>query len=289
MTARSRFSLEAWAAAVFIIIGFAGSFGVRFFFYEFLFRRVPIYQSLRIPARWAVIAYTGLSVWAALGVVALLANRSSAWRRALIVLLLALAFVDVLPRIRWDYGAPPPAGVDLWLNQQQSSIQGSVLHLPMSNNAVQYYYLLSATAHHVPIMNGVSGFEPPLHWKLREAGEQHRFDDDYMDTVEGNRCALIIVHADWLGDQTPGLIVWLRRQLQRRRLAFVRRFDHLVQGDYVFAVTKNEHAWPALRGNDSVDGAGRIPDENLLRFLAGPPTYNASTFGLIDRPLYDAA
>ena len=43
-----------------------------------------------------------------------------------------------------------------------------------------------------------------------------------------------------------------------------------------------------MRGNDSVDGAGRIPDENLLRFLAGQPTYNASTFGLIDRPLYDA-
>ncbi|MCU1349603.1 MAG: hypothetical protein JWO56_2633, partial [Acidobacteria bacterium] len=55
--AASRFPLEAWAAALWIAIGVVGSFGMRFFFHAFLFRHLLVYQSIRVPARWAVVAY----------------------------------------------------------------------------------------------------------------------------------------------------------------------------------------------------------------------------------------
>ena len=286
--ARSRFSLEAWAAALWIAIGFAGSFGMRFFFHAFLFRRLLIYQSIRVPARWAVIAYVGLSVWIAMGALALLASRTSArQRRVWIAVLFAAMFIDILPRIRYDYGSPATAPVYRWLGAERASIGGPILELPMSNYNVPYLYLLGSTAHHLPAMNGISGFEPPLHAKLRTAGEQGHFDDAYLDTLERNGCTLVIVHSDWLLGQNAPLKAWLQRQLAAKRLAFVRRFDNAVYGDYVFAVAKNVRDWQRLRGADMPDPAGNMPDDNLRRFFAGASTYNDSTFGRMDAPQYD--
>jgi hypothetical protein len=286
--AASRFSIEAWAAALWVVVGFAGSFGMRFFFHTFLFRRLLIYQSIRVPARWAVIAYVGLSVWLAMGAVALLANRSPRQRRIWIAVLFGAMLIDVLPRIRYDYGSPPPAPVYRWLEAERKGIQGSILELPMSNYNVPYLYLLGVTQHHLPSMNGSSGFEPPIHAQLRSAGELGKFDDAYLDTVERSGCALIVVHSDWLLLQGVPLKAWLQRQLAAKRLAFVRRFDNAVFGDYVFAVTKNARDWPRLRGTDTPDPAGNMPDDNLQRFFRDAATYNASTFGRMDEPKYDS-
>jgi hypothetical protein len=285
--ARSRFPLAAWIAAIWIAIGFAGSFGMRFFFHAFLFRHVLIYQSIRVPARWAVVAYVGLSVWIALGAVALLAHRRLWQRRAITGVLFALLLVDILPRIRYDYGAPPPAPVHRWLASQRSSIRGSILELPMSNFNVPYLYLLGTTTHHLPEMNGSSGFEPPIHRTLREAGERREFDDAYLGTIERSGGALLIVHSDWLVLQSEALRAWLQKEVAAGRLAFVRRFDDNVFGDYVFAVTKNQRDWRRLRGTDVPDPAGNMPDDNLQRFYRDAATYNDATFGRMDQPQYD--
>ncbi|MBA3241938.1 MAG: hypothetical protein H0T60_11990, partial [Acidobacteria bacterium] len=41
---------------IWLVIGFAGSLGVNFFFHSFLFERVPLFQAVRSPARWAMVA-----------------------------------------------------------------------------------------------------------------------------------------------------------------------------------------------------------------------------------------
>jgi len=285
--ASSRFPLDAWAAALWIAIGVAGSFGMRFFFHAFLFRHLIIYQSIRVPARWAVITYAGLSVWIAIGAAALLANRSVRQRRALVAALFVVMLFDILPRIRYDYGSPPPAPVYKWLKAERSSVKGSILELPMSNYNVPYLYLLGVTQHHLPAMNGSSGFEPPIHRKLREAGEHLQFDDAYLATVEHSGGALIVVHSDWLIMQAGPVKAWLQKEIAAGRLAFVRRFDNAVFGDYVFAVTKNQRDWRLLRGTDAPDPAGNMPDDNLQRFFRDGATYNASMFGRMDEPKYD--
>lgn len=285
--ARSRFPLEAWGAALWVLVGLAGSFGMRFFFHTFLFRRLLIYQSIRVPARWAVVAYVGLSVWLAMGVVALLAEKTPRMRRVWTALLFAAMLIDVLPRIRYDYGSPPPGPLYRWLDAERASIKGSILELPMSNYNVPYLYLLGVTEHHLPSMNGQSGFEPPIHAQLRAAGEEGKFDDRYLETIERSGCELVIVHSDWLLLQKEPLKAWLRKQLAAKRLAFVKRFDNAVFGDYVFAVTKNAPGWQRLRGTDMPDPAGNMPDDNLQRFFRDAATYNASTFGRMDEPKYD--
>jgi len=75
---------------------------------------------------------------------------------------------------------------------------------------------------------------------------------------------LVIVH----GEQVPANErEWLRRAVDEGRLSFLRRFDHGVEGDWVFAFN-----------------APHVADPQLDRYLRGEYTYNESAFGLIDYP-----
>ena len=60
-----RFPPAFWIGMLWIAIGVLGSFGLNGFFHTFLYGRVQAFQSLRVPARWAMIAYVGLSLTAA--------------------------------------------------------------------------------------------------------------------------------------------------------------------------------------------------------------------------------
>jgi hypothetical protein len=55
-------------------------------------------------------------------------------------------------------------------------------------------------------------------------------------------------------------------------MGFIQRFDHDLNGDWLFAL-RREHV---------------APSEQLLRLLDSKPTYNSSTFGRFDRPRYNA-
>ena len=272
--ANSRFSVDAWAAMVWIVVGFLGSFGRNGFFGEFLFRRTTVFRGLRALARFATISYVGLAVWMALGAVALLnLVPRPMWRRALAVVLVAAALADVWPRLIWEYVWFEPSEAQLWLKQNGPTAGGSTLELPLNNYNTPFLYLLGATVHHQPIMNGTSGFEPPVHRKLREKEEKLFYDDDFTDTLERSGCALVLVHSDWAGKYGPSIVGWIERNLESGRMTFVRRFDHSNLGDWLFAVTRNAK----VRGTAS--------DPLLTKFLRGEATYNHSVFGRMDKPL----
>ncbi|MGZ7040447.1 MAG: hypothetical protein ACXVH7_01520, partial [Thermoanaerobaculia bacterium] len=278
---RSRFSYEEWCATLWIVIGVLGSFGLNAFFHQFLYRYITVFQSIRAPARWAVIAYIGVAVWMAIGIEEILRRRSRQWS-ALAAVFVFLAFADVAVLVRWAWTAVEPEPMYRWLVAER--VPGPVLELPMSDNGVQYLYLLGSTAHHVPIMNGISGFEPPVHEQLRMKGEASEFDDAYMRLVEQSGGTIVVVHADWLRVQVNGAFRWLERNLAAGRLVFLRRFDHGTNGDWVFAVTRNVRDWKRLQAPEVPDRAGFTPGQNLARLFAKQHTFNESAFGYIDTP-----
>ena len=278
--ARSRFGAEGWAGVVWIVVGFLGSFGLNGFFHTFLYRRIEMFQSVRAPARWAIITYVGLTIWTALGAAALFRARR-VWRYAA---LFALALLDVAPRIRWFYMTPQVAPAYRWMNESRS---GPTLELPVTGEHFNpYYYMLAATAHHVPILNGISGFEPPVHHDLADRGMKLAFDDAYTKLLEDVGCRFVLVHADWLYNQTPAVQRWLRAQTASGRLRFLRRFDSGVSGDWMFAVAKNVPDWQRFHENGR-DAAGFTAEENLARLVDNQPTYNRGTFGRLDLPRSD--
>ena len=266
--ANSRFPFEMWAAAVWVLVGFLGAFGMRTFFHAFLFHYAPGFRAIRAPGRWAMIAYVGLAIWAAWGAIAITSRR-----RWLMPLLFAAALIELRPLIHWEQALTAPAPVDLWLSQTKA---GPLLELPINRLNVLYLYLLRATAHHVPIFDGISGFEPPLHRFLRE----RPIRAVPFEVLERNDCRYILVRPDWYGFQWPDGIQWLRRGLAGGRVVFVRRFDSSQGSDWLFAMPRVEKNWQRYR----------VPsdDPQLARLLDGKSTYNGATFGQLSQPRRDA-
>ena len=260
--ARSRFSFELWAAALWILLGLLGSLGMNAFFHAFLFHKVLPFRAIRVPARWAMVAYTGLAGWSAAGAAAIR-------RRWIVALLIPIALVEVWPKIRWEHALVEPAPVDRWLAQTHA---GPLIELPIDRLDVLYLYLLRSTTHHVPIFDGISGFEPPLHRLLRE---QPLTDSTYA-LLERNGCRFVVIRPEWFGWQAPQAIAWAQRGIRQGRLVFLRRFDGGVTGDWLFALTRVEKKWQRYR----------VPSDDVqfARLLEGKSTYNASTFGQLYQP-----
>ncbi len=269
---RSRFSFEMWAAALWIVVGFVGSLGLNTFFYSFLFHHLPGFRSMRAPARWAMIAYAGLAVWAAAGMASLL--RSRRWR---IVPIAALVLLDIWPKIQWEHTLVDVAPVDRWIADNRA---GPLFELPIQRVYLLYQYLQRAMAHHQPLFNGMSGFEPPLHRRLRE----QPLDDVTLDVLERNGCRFVLLRPDWAGRDVRPIYEWLRCQLDRGRLAFVRKFEYSMNGDWLFALTRVERDWQRFRVPAARDPAGFTADEQMARLLDGEQVYSGTTFAHLSQP-----
>ncbi len=247
-------------AFLWLLLGIAGSLGLHFVFHRFLFAYVPGFQAIRVPARWAGIAYVGLSMLIALAAAAI--PRRWQWMAAAafaIELFAApLRLYSVLP------DAPP---ADRWLAENADG--GAVVELPMVQSR-EYVYLLRATAHHRPLLNGVSGFEPPTHAIVQAMTAQQQVPDALLPVLQRAGCRFLLVHSD---DTGYPLRDWLRRECDRGHIGLLRRFDSPRGfGDWLF-----------------VSGA-RMPRTNELEaFLRGYETENESTFGWIVSPQTNAS
>lgn len=184
----SRFSTEELAAGLWIAIGFLGSLGWYFYLHPFLFRVVTPFRATRIPARWAVIAYVGIAVFAAIGA-AEIAKRRKSWAAVLLVLVVA----DVAARVRWTE-VPRLAPAYVWLASEKPA---AVLEVPMIADHIPFLYLHAQTAHRVPLVNGTSGFETPAHEELRKLP----YGEPFIAAAQRNGAEMLIVHDAALSDE----------------------------------------------------------------------------------------
>ncbi|MDQ6802511.1 MAG: hypothetical protein M3041_16975 [Acidobacteriota bacterium] len=273
----SRLPIAFWIGVLWIAIGVLGSFGLNTFFHSMLYHRVQAFQSIRVPARWAMIAYVGLAVTSGFGAVALMRRR----RATGFLILLAIAIFDMRPRVRWEQAIVDVDPVYRWL--RNAPYRGAFLELPIDEGWTEALYLLGHTHHHRLTVNGTSGFEPPMHWRIRELILNKKWDA-VMPAVASLGTSIIVVHDDWLRAQTKDVHEWLRRELAAGRLIFLRQFDHRIGSDFVFAIRANCADCARLRPPDRPDAAGFLPQQSLERALSGEATYVGRTFGVIDFP-----
>jgi len=163
---------------VLLATGFVLSLGPRlelgettiFLPYRFLYRSVPGFQGLRVPARLTVLFLIGLAVLAGWGV-AWFVERAGRWKGgwqhvvgAAFVLLLAVEYQTYsLARVLPAPPAIPP--IHQWLGTQPGDF--GVLELPLhediTQESVRMYY---STAHWKRLANGFSGWWPNDYWVL---------------------------------------------------------------------------------------------------------------------------
>ncbi|HWS71145.1 MAG TPA: hypothetical protein VN605_03480, partial [Thermoanaerobaculia bacterium] len=223
------------SALLWLILGALGARGVRGFLGLALFEHVSAFRGIRVPARWVMIADVGLCLLAAYGAAALLAHLRGRAPRALATALLGAAMLVELrvAPIRWYLVPLDERPVYVWMAKQP--IAGGVLELPMTQNAA-YEYLWRATAHHRPLLNGVSSYTPPNYARLEAMIAEPELPPALVPALIARRCSLIVVHEGALRERGPAVRAWLRRELDTGNLTFLGRFDAGTRPDWLFAV-----------------------------------------------------
>jgi hypothetical protein len=239
----------AWS---WVLLGFVGSLGLRTPFYRFLFNYVPGFRAIRVPARWALITHVGLAILIAIAVA--LVTRRAKWAGAII----GIAFVIELRNpIRWYMAPAGIRPVDRWV---QLAKPHAIAELPIDPD-MEYEAMLHATAHHRPLVNGVSGFATPEYSRIAQLAQA--WSDDLVPELARIGVTHVIVRGDALGAEGGK---WLGRMVDGGQLGFVKRFDDGINGDWLLRV--------GVRGDSP----------ELRAMLTGHSTYNDDTFGALVEP-----
>lgn len=248
-------------ALLWIAIGFLGSLGLNFELHAFLFGAVPGFRAIRVPARWAVIAYVGMAI-----LIALLTKAMPRRVRWLVPVLFTIHLWA--GPVRWYLFDPKPPEVYTWLARQD--VRG-VAELPLEWMASDYEYMLHSTIHRKPMVNGISGFAPPQRAELSRMSKEVPIPDAFLDKLRESQVDTLIIHPDLTGGPSEPVRDWLRRELERGRITFVRKFHTRIYGDWVFRIA-------------DTSGQPATDNRQLATFLRGELTCGTATMGNLDLP-----
>ena len=174
---------------IWAVLGFFGSLGMNFPFHRVLFEAVFLFRSVRVPARWAMIAYLGLAVLAGVGAQAL----ADAWRQrrggtraaALVFALagLGLLFEDRAAPLELIRGEADPDEATLFL--AKTPMKGGLVELPAgTEDHGNYRAMLRAADHGKPLVTAVSGFSSPIVSRIEEDERKTPIPDELLDFLE---------------------------------------------------------------------------------------------------------
>ena len=252
-------------ALIWLVTGFFGSLGMNFFFHRLLFEYIPLFHSIRVPARWATPAYVGLALLVAIGAKYagnLLRSHWPAFRPLLAygVLALCMLFEQRAFPLELIHGAVDPDALTLRL--KQTPMKGGIVELPTRyGSRANYEYVLRAADHAQPLITAFSGFEPPLSKDIENASNESPIRESFLDLLERIPCSYLVVHNDFLGPARRAVLEqFLREGITTGRVRFIRTYE----GADLYAIAKNEP---------------NAISEGPLPFLPQPPT----SISLLDR------
>jgi len=191
LAARRRIGAAGLFLGLLVVAGFVLSLGIndeafgaglkpvlaRLLPYPWLYEHVPGFRGLRVPARYAALVSLGLAALAGIGFAAL---RRWLARTAAVPIAIkrlgAVALVVLLGLAALEYWSVPLAGptvaygsaipaVYRWLAQTPPG--SVVLELPYQD-ASEFAYEYYSTYHWRPLVNGGTGYTPPIYRQLRQ-------------------------------------------------------------------------------------------------------------------------
>jgi len=216
-----------WLGIIWSLTGFCGSLGMNFFFHRMLYEYVPLYRSIRVPARWAMIAYIGLALLAGLGAQAFVALLARHWREVRKAAVYAVIVVAVL----FEQRAAPLVLVrgeafpdEVHVKLKETQMAGGIVELPAGPN-LNFSYVLRAADHGHPLVTAFSGFAPPIELQIEELTRQKPIPDKLIDLLESIPTSYLVVHTFRLDPESRvHLQNVLGRAVASGRLRFIRSF-----------------------------------------------------------------
>jgi len=229
-----------WLGILLTVIGFCYSLGWNLFFYRLCYDLLPMFKSIRVVSRGAMIAYLGLALLAGVGVnrLAEFLPTRFPWLRAgavySIACVLLLAELNAAP-LRIMRGEPFPDAVTLRL--KQTPMRGGIVELPAGGD-LNYRYMLRAADHQKPLIVGTSGFNSPIEDQIEALTRNGAISAELMTMLEAIPTSyLVIANQSILPERTTDYEAFLAGAVAAGRLRFIRRFDG---HDDLYAVVKNE-------------------------------------------------
>lgn len=257
-----------WLGSILVVLGFCFSLGWNFFFFRICYQLLPMFKSMRVVARGAMLAYLGLALLSGLGVQHLAEWINQRYPRfrvqqvfiaacALLLLEFNAAPLDIVR------GDPFPDAVTLRL--KQTPMRGGIAYLPAGGDN-NYRYMLRAADHQKPLIVGTSGFNSPIENRIEGLTYNGHISDELMTLLESVPASyLVIANNAILPERMLDYHAFLARQLSSSRLRFINRFDG---HDDLYAVVKNE---PQARSEASIpfdysvrDWSSRINDDPIV-------------------------
>ena len=172
--------------------------------YALLHHYVPGFDGVRSPARWNVFVGLAIAVFAAFGVrevSASLASRSrSVFSFAAATLILVEYFSAPLPTTKVPTRDELPS-VYRWVSSS-TSMDSPILELPLPLESqgvceIECLRLYMSTFHFRPLVNGYSGYYPPMYNELRRRWEQESFASNLADAEALGVRYLLLHHSGW--------------------------------------------------------------------------------------------
>jgi hypothetical protein len=199
---------EAIAYLIAGVAAFEMSLGLRGYSFRFLYDHVPLFTSLRAPARLGIFVVFCLAVLAAYGHAALdeaVAKRRSAWIAVSIAGVLLLEYWVAPLRLIPFPNSPPP--LYAWLATQPRGVVAEFpMPLPDTLPGHEPRYAYMSTFHWMPLLNGYSGYYPPSYLTML-TGLRHFPDGAAIALLRQRGARYVIVHTSLYRPDRAGEIV----------------------------------------------------------------------------------
>jgi hypothetical protein len=246
-----------WLGSILAVLGFCFSLGWNFFFYRICYQLLPMFKSMRVVTRGALLTYLGLALLSGLGVQRLAERINQRYPRLQVkhvfiaaCALLLLEFNSAPLRI--ERGDPFPDATTLRL--KQTPMRGGIVYLPAGGDN-NYRYMLRAADHAKPLIVGTSGFNSPIEDKIENLTRTGQISDELMTLLESVPASYLVIANNVVApDRIPEYQAFLRRQLSSGRLRFINRFDGR---DDLYAVVKTE---PQAKTEAALPFDGKLRD-----------------------------
>jgi hypothetical protein len=217
-----------WLGLILTVIGFCYSLGWNFFFYRICYELIPMFRSMRVVSRGAMVAYLGLAILSGLGVKRLaetLPARFPALRPGAVfaaACLLLLIEFNAAP-LQIMRGEVYPDGVTLKL--KQTPMRGGIVILP-AGAEFNHRYVLRAADHAKPLIVGISGFDSPIEDQIEAMTHAGALPATLMDLFESVPASYVVIeNQSIVPERKPDYQVFLARAITNNRLRFINRFD----------------------------------------------------------------
>ena len=236
-------------ALAWVVPGFFGSFGVNFLFHRVLFEFVEPFRAIRVPGRWAMIAYLGMAVLAGLGArqfAEFLALRVRSFNRSAIVCVLAAVLVAELwsaPLVVVRGHALPD---QLTVRLRETPMRGGIAQLPVFGLGNQTFeHMIRAADHAKPLITATSSFLPPLVQRIHALSQQRPVPPELLDVLESAPASYFVLdYSQMRLDEIDAIKPLIDYALNSGRLRFCGRFEDRGTKD-LFALVRIEPQAPS--------------------------------------------